>query len=270
LTARWRALREIGAGVTVTPNAMSALDFLGIGPALAEQAGETLRYIVRSAADGQELERGPDPDSFLPEFGAPYCNLHRGDLHLALTEAVTKNDPDAIALDHRFDYLEQNDDKVTAHFSNRTSFEAPALIGADGGASAVRDSVFGGQDATYTGHVALRALVPFARVPKAIAADPYALYVGAGRSLIHYPLRGKATMNLLGNAQAPQWEAEGWSIQATVAEFLGLSTTSLSMCERSSRRSLSRPSSSGACETGSRCRRGHAAGSPCWATRLTR
>ena len=56
-----RALREIGAGVTITPNAMNVLDFLGIGPALAEQAGETPRYFVRSAADGRELERGPDP-----------------------------------------------------------------------------------------------------------------------------------------------------------------------------------------------------------------
>jgi 2-polyprenyl-6-methoxyphenol hydroxylase-like FAD-dependent oxidoreductase len=64
-----RALREIGAGVTVTPNAMHALDFLGVGAALAEQAGETLRYCVRSAADGRELERGPDPGSFRPEFG---------------------------------------------------------------------------------------------------------------------------------------------------------------------------------------------------------
>ena len=78
-----RALREIGAGVTITPNAMNVLDFLGIGPALAEQAGETPRYFVRSAADGRELERGPDPDSFVPEFGAPYCNLHRSDLHRA-------------------------------------------------------------------------------------------------------------------------------------------------------------------------------------------
>ena len=58
-----RALREIGAGVTVTPNAMSALEFLGLGSALAEQAGETPRYFVRSSADGRELERGPDPDS---------------------------------------------------------------------------------------------------------------------------------------------------------------------------------------------------------------
>ena len=75
-----RALREIGAGVTITPNAMNVLDFLRIGQALAEQAGETPRYFVRSAVDGRELERGPDPDSFGPEFGAGYCNLHRADL----------------------------------------------------------------------------------------------------------------------------------------------------------------------------------------------
>jgi salicylate hydroxylase len=217
-----RALREIGAGVTITPNAMSALDFLGIGQTLAEQAGATPRYFVRSAADGRELERGPDPDSFVPEFGAGYCNLHRADLHLALTDAVTKNDADAIVLDHRFDHLDQDGDKVVAHFSNQAAFEAPALIGADGGASAVRDAVFGGQDASYTGHVALRALVPFSRVPKAVIADPYALYVGAGRSLIPYPLRRQTTMNLLGNAQASQWQAEGWAIAATVPEFLGL------------------------------------------------
>jgi len=217
-----RALREIGAGVTITPNAMNVLDFLGIGSALAEQAGETLRYFVRSAADGRVLERGPDPDSFVPEFGAPYCNLHRADLHSALTDAVTNNDPDAILLNHRFDHLEQDGDKVVAHFSNRTTYEAPALIGADGGASAVRNVVFGGQNASYTGHVALRALVPFTRVPQAIIADPYALYVGAGGSLIHYPLRRQATMNLLGNAQAAQWQAEGWSIPATVQEFLSL------------------------------------------------
>jgi salicylate hydroxylase len=195
---------------------------LGIGPALAEQAGETRRYSVRSAADGRELERGPDPGSFVPEFGAPYCNLHRGDLHRALTDAVTKSDQDALVLDHRFDHLEQVGGSVIAHFSNRAAFEAPALIGADGGASAVRDAVFGGRNASYTGQVALRALVPIARVPRAIRADPYALYVGPGRSLIHYPLRRQTTMNLLGNAQAPQWQAEGWSIPATVPEFPGL------------------------------------------------
>jgi 2-polyprenyl-6-methoxyphenol hydroxylase-like FAD-dependent oxidoreductase len=79
-----------------------------------------------------------------------------------------------------FYYLEQEDDKIIADFSNRTSLEALALIGADGGVSAVSNIVFGGQNASYTGHVALRTLVPFTRVPRAIIEDPYVLYVGAG------------------------------------------------------------------------------------------
>src|ERR1700735_3565413 len=53
-----RAFGEVGAGVTITPNALNALIFLGVGPALAGQAGETLRYLVRSAVDGRDLERG--------------------------------------------------------------------------------------------------------------------------------------------------------------------------------------------------------------------
>ena len=56
-----QAFREVGAGVTITPNAMNVLNFLGVGPALAEQAGETLRYFVRSAVDGRELERDLTP-----------------------------------------------------------------------------------------------------------------------------------------------------------------------------------------------------------------
>ena len=217
-----QAFREVGAGVTITPNAMNALNFLGIGPALAEQAGETLQYFVRSATDSRVLERGPDPGSFVTEFGAPYCNLHRADLHSTLAEAVRMNDPDAITLGLRLDDVEQDGDKVVARFSDRSAFVAPALLGADGGASAVRDIVFGGQSASYTGHVALRALVPYTRVPTAIIEDPYVLYVASGRSLIHYPLRSQATMNLLGNAQVEEWQAEGWAIPATVKEFLSL------------------------------------------------
>jgi salicylate hydroxylase len=217
-----QAFKEVGAGVTITPNAMNALNFLGIGPALAEQAGETLQYFVRSAADSRELERGPDPGSFVTDFGAPYCNLHRADLHSTLADAVRRNDPDAITLGFRLDDVEQDGDKVVARFSDRSAFVAPALLGADGGASAVRDIVFGGQSASYTGHVALRALVPYTRVPTAIVEDPYVLYVASGRSLIHYPLRSQATMNLLGNAQVEEWQAEGWAIPATVKEFLSL------------------------------------------------
>jgi 2-polyprenyl-6-methoxyphenol hydroxylase-like FAD-dependent oxidoreductase len=40
-------LREIGAGVTITPNAMHALHFLGIGERVAKEAGPTEAYLIR-------------------------------------------------------------------------------------------------------------------------------------------------------------------------------------------------------------------------------
>ena len=54
-----RALREIGAGVTITPNAMNVLDFLGIGPALAEQAEK--RRATSSAARPTATSSSGDP-----------------------------------------------------------------------------------------------------------------------------------------------------------------------------------------------------------------
>src|SRR5260370_14831939 len=76
-----QAFREVGAGVTITPKAMNALNFLGIGPALTEQAGETLRYLVRNAPDSRGLERGAEPASFLAEVCPPYSHLHPPALH---------------------------------------------------------------------------------------------------------------------------------------------------------------------------------------------
>jgi hypothetical protein len=95
---------------------MSALDFLGIGPALAGQAGETLRYFVRSAADGRELERGPDPGSLAAELGAAYCNLHRADLHAALGVDVV-----ALGEHHRPEYSISTPETVLAGIATRTS-----------------------------------------------------------------------------------------------------------------------------------------------------
>ena len=39
------------------------------------------------------------------------------------------------------------------------------------------------------------------------------------RYLLHYPLRGGRTMNLIGCGQAANWEEEGWAIPATNDEF---------------------------------------------------
>jgi salicylate hydroxylase len=215
-------LREIGAGVTITPNAMHALDFLGVGNRIADEAGPVPQYQVCDYCTGEVLEYGPDPATIKENFGAGYYNLHRADLHFALLDAINANDPGCIVLDHRFEHLEQHGGRVTARFENGKSYTGAALVGCDGGASRVRSLVFGSKEAGYTGQAAFRALVPMSDVPDEVLANPYRVYVGRGQTLVHYPLRHNSLLNLLGVALQPDWQAEGWAIPATGDEFYNL------------------------------------------------
>jgi salicylate hydroxylase len=213
-------LREIGAGVAITPNAMHALDFLGVGARVLDASGPAPRYEVCDADSGRILEMGPPAEDVRPKFGAAYVNARRADLHTALADAILARDPDCVRLDHRFEHLEQDADGVDVRFSNGERIRAAAVIGCDGGASRVRSVVFGHEEVAYTGQTAFRALVPAAAVPAEIMAKPYRLYVGRGRTLIHYEVSRGELMNLLGIVLEPCWQAEGWTIPAEPEEFL--------------------------------------------------
>jgi len=82
--------------------------------------------------------------------------------------------------------------------------------------------VFGDKAVNYIGQVAFRALLPMADVPPAIAERPFAMFVGVNRLLLHYPLRHRSIMNVLGVSREPTWQEEGWLIPAAVEEFANL------------------------------------------------
>jgi len=215
-------LREIGAGVTITPNAMHALHFLGVGERVAKEAGPTEAYLIRHFHSGEVIKVRANGHDYVERFGADYHQVHRGDLLATLADAVRRNDPDCVCLDHRFESLTQNHEAVIARFTNGRMVESDALIGCDGSASKVRADVFGDKAVNYIGQVAFRALLPMADVPAAIAERPFAMFVGVNRLLLHYPLRHRSIMNVLGVSREPTWQAEGWRIPAAVEEFANL------------------------------------------------
>lgn len=215
-------LREIGAGVTITPNAMHALHFLRVGERVAKEAGPTEAYLIRHFHTGEVVKVRANGHDYVERFGADYHQVHRGDLHAVLAEAVTRNDPGCVFLGHCFESLTQDGEKVLARFTNGRVIASDALIGCDGGASKVRADVFGDEAVNYTGQVAFRALLPMANVPGEIAHRPFAMFVGVNRLLLHYPLRHRSIMNVIGVSREPRWQDEGWRIRATVEEFAGL------------------------------------------------
>jgi salicylate hydroxylase len=217
-----RELREVGAGVTITPNAMRALNFLGVGERVAREAGPTEAYLIRHFQTGEVVKVRANGTDYFERFGANYHQVHRGDLHVTLAEAVLSNDPDCLRLGHRLEALTQDSESVTATFANGKTATSDILIGCDGGASRVRACVFGDEAVNYTGQVAFRALMPMDKVPPGIAARPFSMFIGARRLVLHYPLRHRTVMNVLGIGREPAWQEEGWAIAASVDEFAKL------------------------------------------------
>ncbi|MGC1678223.1 MAG: FAD-dependent monooxygenase [Candidatus Binataceae bacterium] len=217
-----RELREIGAGVTITPNAMHALNFLGIGERVAKEAGPTEPYLIRHVQTGEVLKIRASGTDYVERFGAAYHQVHRADLHATLTDAVLRNDSACVFLDHRFEFLTQDSGQVVATFTNGRTIASDILIGSDGVASRVRACVFGDEAVSYTGQAAFRALLPMANVPAGVAKMPFAMFVGKHRVLLHYPLRHRTIMNVVGVAREPRWTEEGWTIPATIEEFADL------------------------------------------------
>jgi salicylate hydroxylase len=217
-----RELREIGAGVTITPNAMHALHFLGIGKRVANEAGPTEAYLIRHFQTGDVINVRSNGHDYVERFGADYHQVHRADLHAALADAIRRNDPDCVFLEHCFDSLTQSSEQVVATFTNGRTVASDVLIGCDGAASKVRANVFGDEGVNYTGQVAFRALLPMADVPASIKERPFAMFVGVNRVLLHYPLRHRTIMNVIGVGREPTWQEEGWRISAAVGEFANL------------------------------------------------
>jgi salicylate hydroxylase len=78
-------LREFGAGVMVTPNAMHALDFLGVGKVIAATSDVPPALLIKHYRTGEVIQSRSDGAAYKPKYGAGCFQVHRADLHSALS-----------------------------------------------------------------------------------------------------------------------------------------------------------------------------------------
>ncbi|WP_144389821.1 NAD(P)-binding protein, partial [Phaeobacter sp. 22II1-1F12B] len=79
---------RIGADINLTPNAVFALDGLGVGEVLRETAARPTFRISRDGVTGEETSRLPLSDAAEQKYGAPQLAIHRADLLNALLARI--------------------------------------------------------------------------------------------------------------------------------------------------------------------------------------
>jgi salicylate hydroxylase len=217
-------LGDVGAGISITPNATKGLELLGLGPALAAAAMVPPQQIVRDGLTGAEL-KVIDRRDVRDRYGAAYYMLHRADLHALLVAAVTTNDSAAIGVGHELTTIETMEAGARLCFADTNPIDAAIVIAADGARSRLRTGIFGNAGADFTGHIAWRLLVPAAAAPPAARQPGSVVWAGPDRSFVRYPVRNGALINCVGLTRSGAWRGEGWSQRvpaaAMAAEFTG-------------------------------------------------
>jgi salicylate hydroxylase len=152
-------LGEVGAGLSITPNAGKALVQLGLGERLEAIGSTPPAGSITHFATGETLVK-LEQDTSREKYGQPLYHIHRADLHGVLLEAVKALDPQCLQTGRTLGALDARADGVTARFADGGIAEADWLVGADGVRSATRAALFGPDKPHFTGYVAYRGLVP--------------------------------------------------------------------------------------------------------------
>lgn len=214
LLERAAQLSEVGAGIQIGPNVTRILQAWGLGDALAQAAAFPKRLQARDARTGQVLGSLRLGERAQALYGAPYATIHRADLQGLLHEAVQRAGV-AMQLGHAVTGWQESVDGLEVHTPAGPSWQADALIGADGVWSTVRQKLLCDAPARFTGHLAYRALVAQADLPAHLRSHEVTVWMGPRLHVVHYPVRGGEWLNLVAIVhgakpeQADVWDAAG-------------------------------------------------------------
>lgn len=152
---RSATIGEVGAGLSLWPNAVNALDRLGVGEHIR---GASIPSIGGSIyrPDGQLLV---DESQLAKRTGydMPARMIHRADLHEILRRSLAE----PIHTGHECLRVAQDHDAAVVHFANGATVGADLVIGADGLRSRVRAELFGDVEPRFSGYTAWRAVIPY-------------------------------------------------------------------------------------------------------------
>jgi salicylate hydroxylase len=246
---------DIGAGIQLGPNAIKVLAQWGVKASVLQQACLPEAIAVRDTATGRSLSRMLLGQTVQQRYGEVYACMHRADLHAALLQAVRQQSGVQLHCDEAVLSATQSGDKLggvaqshpvgsganrnsqsktapsdqgaTAPCSNITvprvqvqstqhTWQADALVAADGVASSVRQAVWADGPPRATGHAAYRTLLPIASLPASLRTHALASEVGVWWGpdvhVVHYPVRGGEFINLVVLSEQAAAEAvPGWA-----------------------------------------------------------
>ncbi len=145
------AFGEVGAGMSLWPNATRVLESWGVLDAVL-QKGKPVTQFNLHRWDGRLISV-----IAMTGFQTPALCIHRADLHRALRDRLN---PSSLETNQTLESFASGDSGVRARFVGGREMEADGLIGADGIKSIIRSQLHGAEEPTYRGYCIWRGIAP--------------------------------------------------------------------------------------------------------------
>ena len=213
-----RQFGRVGADVNLTPNAVHALDRLGVGEALRATAARPTHRISKMWDSAEETSRLPMSAAAEDRYGAPQLTIHRADLLAALEAGLA---PGSLQFGRRITGVTQLTEGAELQFAEGATGRFDLVIGADGIHSAIRLALFGPDDPQFTGLVSWRGVFPRDRAGDIPDLDAFTKWWGPtpDRQIVTFPLsHGQEIFVFATNAQEG-WTEEGWTLPGDIDEL---------------------------------------------------
>lgn len=149
-----------GSGISIWPNALAALDCIGVGDAVRQAGGRVTAGALRWR-DGSWL-RHPQTERLVTALGEPLVVVQRSVLRDILTAALT---PDTVEYGLSAIGLVASADGMRVELSDGSARAARAVVGADGTRSVVARHLNGRLTHRYAGYTAWRGVASCAMDP---------------------------------------------------------------------------------------------------------
>jgi salicylate hydroxylase len=232
---RSAGIREIGAGVQISPNAGRLLHSLGLGAAYSEISVNPHRVVLRRWEDDSIIRATDLDESFISQHQVPLANVARNELVEIIGNAVAARTNVTLKFSTHVVAVEPGESSSVVLFSDGSSQSFDIVIGADGIHSVVRPCVGGIDKPRFSGSAAYRALVPRSAVED-LPID-VTNRMGPDRHVVSYFIgRNRSHLNLVCISPEDSWESESWTEQGTMEDlysrFEGWSPDFLSLLGR--------------------------------------
>ena len=199
------AVKDIGAGIQISPNGAAVINALGLGPRLAAHSLPAQSVSLR---DGLTDKAVLTMDLTRDRERHGFYLIHRADLITLLLDGAVEAGVD-IQLGQEIESVDLSGLAPVVHLMDGTTTKTAVLIGADGLHSQVRTALNGAETPFFTHQVAWRATI----LNRASDVPVVEVHMGPGRHLVSYPLRGAQLRNIVAVEERAGWTAESWSLQ---------------------------------------------------------